>query len=280
MNESRPSAGEVYAGEGSVRGPPEAVGHQGDIVDPYHNHPRRVDRHGIKDERIWDLENGGGVARLEQTVYSAARYGPPHPAISPASFGQRKGTTGEAGDIEFGKSAVPVPHKTVRALWGLIIPGDFSRCINALRGCTATRCVKIGNLTVRIPEEAMIVRGLNNTTALSAYFRYLGSPQFATNRRLAPGSCAICPRLPGTLASAKFGGGLISLVGIAVRWTLYAPPPPAISVVQLIETCVVWLKDATANNDNVACSIKKKGSAWRVTPDESSTEGVVKSQYT
>ena len=41
--------------------------------------------------------------------------------------------------------------------------------------------------------------GFNGTTVQSAYFRHLCSLQFAPNRRLAPSSSPVWPRLPGTL---------------------------------------------------------------------------------
>src|SRR5215472_6692260 len=42
-----------------------------------------------------------------------------------------------------------------------------------------------------------LINGLNSTTDISAYFRYLCLLQFATNRRLAPSSSPVWPRLPG-----------------------------------------------------------------------------------
>jgi hypothetical protein len=44
-----------------------------------------------------------------------------------------------------------------------------------------------------------LVNGLNSTTDTSAYFRYLGLLQCATNHRLAPSSSPVWPRRPGTV---------------------------------------------------------------------------------
>src|SRR5215813_716101 len=48
-----------------------------------------------------------------------------------------------------------------------------------------------------------LLNGLNSTTDISAYFRYLCLLQFATNRRLAPSSSPVWPRLPGSVLSTE-----------------------------------------------------------------------------
>jgi hypothetical protein len=44
-----------------------------------------------------------------------------------------------------------------------------------------------------------LINPLNSTTDISAYFRYLGLLQCATNHRLAPSSSPVWPRLPGSV---------------------------------------------------------------------------------
>ena len=49
--------------------------------------------------------------------------------------------------------------------------------------------------------------GFDGTTVQSAYFRYLCSPQFATNRQLTPSSSPAWPRLTGHIATKELGKG-------------------------------------------------------------------------